>query len=132
MPLPYTALLCGRRVLVVEDSYLVAEALSEALEREGAEVVGPVSALEEAWRLAQATPDLDAAVLDVNLRGEMIWPVADLLFGRDIRLLFATGYASGIVQGRYRQSQVVEKPIPARAIVRLLSAERPPLRPHPA
>ena len=124
MPLPYTALLHGRRVLVVEDSFLVAQELTEALEREGAEVVGPVSALDDAWRLAQGTHDLHAAVLDVNLRGEMVWPVADLLFHRQVRLVFATGYAARGIQGRYRASQVVEKPVPARAIVRLLSVER--------
>ena len=123
MPFPYSALLPGRRILVVEDSYLVAQELTEALEREGAEVVGPVSALNDAWHLALETSKLDGAVLDVNLRGEMIWPVADILSRRRVRLVFATGYAAGPIKERYNRCRVAEKPVPARAFARLLSTE---------
>lgn len=124
MPIPYSASLHGRRVLVVEDSYLIAQELTEALEREGADVIGPVSTLEDARRLAYETPKLDAAVLDVNLRGEMVWPVADLLADRHVQLLFATAYAAAPIKERYSGCQVVQKPAPPRMIVRLLSSER--------
>ena len=66
----------GQHVLVVEDSYLVALDLTEALEREGADLVGPAYNLDKAHRLSLETRKLDAAVLDVNLRGRMVWPVA--------------------------------------------------------
>lgn len=110
-----------RRVLVVEDNQLVAQAIAEALERQGARVVGPVSTVTDALRLAQEMDDLDTAVLDVNLRGEMIWPVADLLKNRGVRLIFATAYATASIKERYPGADVLEKPTPARAIVRLLA-----------
>ena len=125
MPFPYSRLLHGQHILVAEDSYLVAQELTEALEREGADVVGPVATLDDARRLAVETLRLDAAVLDVNLGGEMIWPVADILFNRHVRLVFATGYAAGPIKKFYDRCEVAEKPTPAHAVVRLLSTEPP-------
>ena len=125
MLFPYRTMLRGQRILVVEDSYFVALDLAEALEREGADVVGPVSTVEDAQRLALEMLKLNGAVLDVNLRGQMIWPVADILSHRRVRLVFATGYAAGPIKERYNHCQVAEKPIPARAVIRLLSAEQP-------
>ena len=112
-----------QHILVVEDSYLVAQELTEALEREGADVVGPVATVDDARRLALETARLDGAVLDVNLGGEMIWPVADILFNRHVRLVFATGFAAGSIKKFYDRCQVAEKPTPAGAVVRLLSTE---------
>ena len=123
MHFPYSTSLRGRRILVVEDSYLVAQELTEALEREGAEVVGPVATVDDARRLVLETTKLDGAVLDVTLRGEMVWPVADILSRRNVRLIFATGYAAGPIRDRYDRCQVAEKPTPARAVVRLLTTE---------
>lgn len=111
-----------RRILVVEDNYLVAQEIAEALERQGARVVGPVSTVTDALRLARETDGLDAAVLDVNLRDKMIWPVADLLKERGVKLVFATAYAAARIKERYHGADVIEKPTPARAIVRLLSS----------
>ena len=115
----------GQHILVVEDSYFVAQELTEALEREGADVVGPVSTVDDARRLVLGTAKLDGAVLDVNLGGEMIWPVADILFSRNVRLVFATGFAAGPIKKFYNLCQVAEKPTPAGAVVRLLSTEQP-------
>ena len=125
MPSPYSTTLRGRRILVVEDSYLVAQELTELLEREGADVVGPVSTVYDAERLAREASHLDAAVLDVNIRGEMVWPVADTLSRRHVRLVFATGYAAALIKERYGHVQVAEKPAPARMVARLLSIELP-------
>ena len=125
MPIPYSALLRGQRILIVEDTYLLAEELTEALERQGVNVVGPISTVYDAQRLATETSKLDAAVLDTNLRGEMIWPVADTLALQQVRLVFATAYAATPIKERYRGAQVVEKPTPASVIVRLLSSEKP-------
>ena len=122
MPDAHDVLLPHRRVLVVEDSYLVAQEIMEALERQGATVIGPVSTLHDALRLARETSELDAAVLDVNIRGEMIWPVADFLSGRGVKIVFATGYPAEHIKERYSQSNVIEKPIPARAIARMLAS----------
>lgn len=125
MPSSSDVTLHGRHILVVEDDYFTAHELTEALEREGAEVVGPVSTVDDAHRLVLETSKLDGAVLDVNLGGWMIWPVADILFSRHVRLVFATGYAAGPIKKFYDRCEVAEKPTPAGAVIRLLSTEPP-------
>src|SRR5262249_477527 len=78
-------------VLVVEDDYLVAMDIVRALERAGAEVIGPAPAVEAALdALEQTAPD--GAILDINLGGEMAFPVADALLARGVPFVFATGY----------------------------------------
>lgn len=124
MPFASSQILRGQRILVVEDSYLFSQELVEVLEREGADVVGPVATVDDAYRLV-LTAFLDAAVLDVSLRSEKIWPVSDLLSTRNVRLVFATGYSAVLLKKRYNKAQVAEKPAPARLIARLLSVAVP-------
>ena len=69
----------GRRILVAEDEYMIAEEIENGLGKAGAEVVGPVSRVGEALAIVQSGERLDGAVLDVNLTSEMIWPVVKLL-----------------------------------------------------
>ncbi len=87
--------LAGRRILLVEDQHLIAEQLAEAMRAAACHVVGPAPTLAQARALAEAEP-LDAAVLDVNLDGEMIWPVAEALAARGVPLLLASGYADPV------------------------------------
>jgi two-component sensor histidine kinase len=82
----------GRRVLVAEDEPLVALELERALTELGCVVVGPAATLDETLRLANAEGRLDGAVLDVNLGGRAAFPAADLLAGRGVPIVFATGY----------------------------------------
>jgi CheY-like chemotaxis protein len=77
----------GRRVLVVEDEFLVSLLTIDVLESVGCEIVGPASRIAEATQLAQSEL-LDAAVLDVNVGGELIWPVAEELQRRGAPFLF--------------------------------------------
>jgi CheY-like chemotaxis protein len=77
----------GRRVLVVEDEFLVSLLTIDALESVGCEVVGPAAYIAEAAQLAQSE-SLDAAILDVNVGGELIWPVAKELQRRSVPFLF--------------------------------------------
>src|SRR5665213_1154951 len=81
----------GRRVLVVEDEFLVSLTTTDFLEDIGCEVVGPAASLAAAIRLAESEP-LDAAVLDINIAGDMIWPVAEELRRRDVPFLFLSEY----------------------------------------
>ncbi len=81
----------GIRILVVEDEFLLAIDIESAIRQAGGEVVGPVVSLEEAVATAERE-QLNAAVLDLNLRGEMSYPVAEVLKSRHIPFLFATGY----------------------------------------
>lgn len=66
----------GRRVLVVEDDFLVSLATTDLLESTGCVIVGPAARIAAALRFAR-TESLDAAVLDVDIVGEMVWPVAE-------------------------------------------------------
>ena len=71
--------LCDRRIFVVEDEYLIAMMLCDALESVGSVVVGPVPSVEKALKTIAADLNIDAAILDVNLGGAMAYPVAEAL-----------------------------------------------------
>jgi len=101
-------LLAGKRILLVEDEVLIAEMVVDMLVGLGATVVGPALTLHSGLSLA-GSEEIDAAVLDVNLRGERIDPVADLLDARGIPVLFATGYGMGAGANR-RDAPVIDKP----------------------
>jgi CheY-like chemotaxis protein len=83
----------GLKVLVVEDEFLVASLIQAVLEDAGCTVAGPIPRLAEAIRAA-GTDDLDAAVLDVNLGGQRVFPVAEELSRRRIPFVIVTGYAT--------------------------------------
>jgi DNA-binding response OmpR family regulator len=68
----------------------------------GSEVVGPAAKMEEALRLA-SDASLDAAILDVNVGGAVVYPVADLLRGRGVPIILATGYGAGELPSRFRK-----------------------------
>ena len=124
--------LSNTRILIVEDEYYLADDLARALERQGAEVVGPVGSLDEANALV-ALGDIDCAILDINLRGEMAFPVADRLEAIGIPFIVASGYNSAAIPGRFHNQPRVEKPFNPKeviaAIPALLDRSRRPL-PH--
>lgn len=108
----------GRRILIVEDDYLVAQALVELLEEAGAEIIGPIGWLEEALVLIEDEHrELDAAVLDVNLHGKKSYPIADALAARAVKFIFATGYSADGIEGQYQQYPRCEKPIDLSALL---------------
>ncbi len=80
----------SRRILVVEDDFLVASLLAEILESVGWQVVGPVAHLATALDAA-ASEGIDAAVLDVDLGGQTVYPVAAVLDARRVPFVFVTG-----------------------------------------
>jgi PAS domain S-box-containing protein len=104
------AVLKGSRVLVVEDEVLVTMVIEHALVQAGAELVGPATNLAEAIELARAEA-LDAAVLDVNINDEPVFPVADCLRERGVPFLFATGYtAETAIPPHHRDQPRLTKP----------------------
>ena len=84
--------MAGQRILLVEDEYFIVDDMVRTFKACGAEVVGPVASVDGALDLIAATERLDGAVLDVNLQGEMAYPVADALVARGVPFVFATGY----------------------------------------
>jgi len=114
----------GRRVLVVEDDAVIAHSLVEALIELGIEPVGPASTLEQALALAATANSLDAAVLDINLGGRLAVPVADVLAGRGVPMVFASGYGSlprDSLPDRHQSTPLLMKPVAAEAIVAALT-----------
>ena len=75
----------------------------------GSEVVGPAAKMDEALRLASQAP-LDAAILDVNVGGVVVVPVADVLQQRGIPIIFATGYGEGMPPSRFAHHPTLSKP----------------------
>jgi CheY-like chemotaxis protein len=114
---PDLSWLRGRRVLVVEDEYMLAEDLRRDLENQGAEVLGPVPTVAEALELLDQglTPDL--AVLDINLQGEKVYPVADALRDHAIPFLFTTGYDAQAIPSAYADVPRTEKPLALRDLL---------------
>lgn len=112
----------GRRLLVVEDEYLVAADLAASLESLGAEVIGPAASVEEALSFVEKDGvPLDGAVLDINLRNERVYPVADVLTARSIPFVFTTGYDAVAIPSAYAQAPRCEKPVDKTQLVRWLS-----------
>lgn len=115
-----TAALAGRRLLVVEDEYFLAADLAQALSADGAEIIGPAASVDAALDLLDDTDQLDGAVVDLNLQGEMAFPVADALKERNIPFVFSTGYDQSAIPPRYGDTPRCEKPVKATAIARAL------------
>ncbi len=111
----------GRRILVAEDEYMIADEIVTELAAAGAEVVGPAPTVAAALSLVEAAGSLDAAVLDVNLNGEMIWPVLDALTARGVPILLATGYDAGVAPAAHAHLPRCEKPVDARDLLRALA-----------
>lgn len=109
------------RVLVVEDEMLVAMNIEDMLEDIGHKVAGLASRLDAALSLAQEG-SFDIAMLDVNLAGDLSFPIADILEARGIPYLFATGYGRQGVKDEYGSVPVLQKPFRARDLAEAISA----------
>ena len=121
MPDPFSASpLRDRRILVVEDEYMMADDLQYELEKAGAEVIGPVPSVADALRLLATEEVIDGAILDVNLRGEKAYPVADVLRERAIPFVLATGYETWSLPEAYKDVPRCEKPVDLRHLARTL------------
>lgn len=104
-------MLRGRKILVVEDEYLLADDLCTQLEQEEAVVVGPAATVKQGLALLEETEQLSAAILDVNLRGEPVFPLADALIARKLPFVFTTGYDASVVPERFQHVARCEKPL---------------------
>lgn len=100
----------GRRAFIVEDETLVLFNLEDILSELGCVVVGQAMRLSDAEQLAKSVEAIDFAILDVNLRGQQVFPVAELLVARGIPIIFATGYGAGGLPDAWRNRPVIVKP----------------------
>ncbi len=114
-----TGALAYRRVLIVEDEYFLADDMAQVLQRFGAHVVGPVPSIDKALALLADEP-VDAAVLDINLRGQTVYPVADALREQGVPFVFATGYDAAAVPEAYKDVPRWEKPFKPEDLAKAL------------
>ena len=108
--MPQANIFGGRRILVVEDDYLIVADLVQELEASGAHVIGPIPTLEMALKKLEQLPDIAGAVLDINLHGEMVFPLAEELQHRRIPFVFATAYERKVIPTAWRDVPLVQKP----------------------
>ena len=111
----------GRRILLVEDELLVAMAVENVLRDEGCAIIGPIGRVEPALKAAREET-LDAAILDVNLAGEHVDPIAQALAERKIPFMFTTGYDRSMLPAEHADRPTLAKPFrPAQLIDRVLA-----------
>jgi DNA-binding LytR/AlgR family response regulator len=115
-------LLRGLAVLIVEDEFYLADDLAAALLGVGAKVLGPFGRVEDASRLIESGEAVDLAILDIDLFGDRVFPVADLLRERGAPFVFATGYDPEIIPERFVGVPRLEKPMTAATVIHLLEA----------
>lgn len=110
-------MLNGKRVLLVEDETLVAMLVEDMLVDEGCVIAATATRLAEAKALAaDPTLEIDLAILDVNLAGEPVFPVAEILARRGVLFAFATGYGAGGLPESWRERPVLQKPFTAAEV----------------
>jgi len=113
--------LAGKRVLLVEDEFLVGLMAKRILEGFGVVVAGPHGRLADAL-VAAKNERFDGAVLDFNLAGETAEPLADLLLARGVPFCFMTGYHRDSIDRRYANIPLLQKPIDAESLERVLAS----------
>ena len=111
----------GVRVFIVEDESLVAMQLEDMLTDLGCDIVGMAMRLNRAREMLETAPQMDVAILDVNISGEKVYPVAELLRSRGIRLVFATGYGRSGVTPEWHSWPILQKPYTERQVASTLA-----------
>ena len=114
--------LTGHRVLVIEDEYFLADDIARALTALGARVVGPYGDLDEATGVVDRDITIDAAIMDINLRNDLVFPLARLLRSRKVPLVFTTGYDRNSIEPEFQDVQLWGKPLDLNAMTRELTS----------
>ena len=113
--------LAGLCVLVVEDDYFVANESAKVLRDHGARVLGPVPDMDRA-RCLLSEEEPDCVLLDVNLKGEFVYPLAADLLHRGIPAAFTTGYDASFLPPELRGMPCLQKPVETRELIRLVKS----------
>lgn len=111
-------------ILIVEDEPLIAMSLEDVLSDQGAICLGPVGSIDSALEIIAANR-FDIALLDINLRGQKIDPVADRLAAAGIPFIFTTGHGEDGLPKSHRHRPVIAKPYSDTAVIDTLLQCRP-------
>jgi DNA-binding response OmpR family regulator len=114
-------------VFVVEDEAMIRMMVVDMLEELGHSVSAEAGRLDQAFQLAQST-DFDLAILDVNLDGKIVTPVALLIEGRGVPIIFATGYGAAALPEEFKNRPTLQKPFELEALAAAINS----IRPNPA
>jgi DNA-binding LytR/AlgR family response regulator len=114
--------LFGRRVLIVEDEFFLADELRQTLAEYGAEVLGPVATLNEGLDIIASDNRIDSAVLDVQLREKEVFAISAVLKSRKIPFVFTTGFGETKIPPGYEDVPRFEKPFELGALIVALEA----------
>jgi CheY-like chemotaxis protein len=112
----------GSRILVVEDEYYLADEARMILSQVGADIIGPVPTVQQANAVLASNERIDGALLDVNLRGELVFELADALQARGIPFAFATGYDGDVLPDRFADRRVLGKPVRPEELIGAVEA----------
>lgn len=113
-------ILSGKAIMIVEDEYLIALNVEMAMGELGAKVIGPFSLIDDALEALKGADLPDAAILDINIRGRHVFPVAERLLERQIPFVFATGYDNWTIPAHLSHVPRFEKPVDPVRLVRAL------------
>ena len=111
--------LLGKRILIIEDEFFLALCVGQALEEQGCAVIGPATSVQEGLGLIEKTK-INGAILDINLNGEMVYPVAKELMDRNIPFVFTTGYRPHDLPSFCCGIPRLEKPVETGLFIRTL------------
>ncbi len=109
----------GKSVFLVEDEVMIRMMVTDMLEELGYSVAAEAGEISEAMKLAQSA-EFDLAILDVNVNGKVISPVADLIAARKRPFIFATGYGSSGLPAEYRDRPALQKPFQIETLARTI------------
>jgi DNA-binding response OmpR family regulator len=123
--------LAGFHVLVVEDDYFVAKEMAAVLREHGATVLGPVPDVARGRALLEKSVP-DCALLDVNLKGQFVFELAEELIERGVPPIFTTGYDASFLPPPLREAPCLHKPVDMFELVRIIREETAMGRPSPA
>jgi CheY-like chemotaxis protein len=114
------AVMAGKRILVVEDEFLIALDIAGALEQGGLQVIGPLASVRDALS-ALEREHVDGALLDANLGGEQVGKVADALFARRVPFAFVSGYGREQLPPQHRNVPLIGKPFTSEALLGMVA-----------
>ena len=107
---------------MIEDEYFLADDIVRTLSRLGARIIGPFGDLDEARDAVQGDIAIDAAIVDINLRSDMVFPLARVLRARNVPFVFTTGYDRSSIEPEFRDVQLWGKPLDITAMAHELTS----------
>ena len=120
-PAPARPDLTGRRILLVEDSPVIAPFTADMLNDLGCDVVGPAPNMAAARELVDGG-EFDAALVDVHIRGERVFPLCEMLEAKNLPFVFTSGYADWQMPEKWQERPRLQKPYTVGQIEEALAA----------